>query len=75
MNTVLISFYSDIENNTYYSDNAKRIIKENLSLLILEAKGFNYRRDALSKQFFEEFLEPLGYKKINMVHNNYVFRV
>ena len=54
---------------------AKRIIKENLSLLILEAKGFNYRRDALSKQFFEEFLEPLGYKKINMVHNNYVFRV
>jgi len=28
MNTVLISFYSDIEDKTYYSDNASRLIHE-----------------------------------------------
>jgi hypothetical protein len=54
---------------------AKRIIRDNLPLLILEAKGFNYTVDDEPKQFFEEFLEPLGYKEINMVHKNYVFRV
>ena len=28
MNTLLISFYSDIEDRTYYSDHAKRLISE-----------------------------------------------
>ena len=28
MNTLLISFYSDIEEKTYYSDNAERLIGE-----------------------------------------------
>lgn len=32
MNTLLISFYSDIEERTYYSDNAKRLIGECKSL-------------------------------------------
>jgi len=32
MNTLLISFYSDIEGRTYYSDNAKRLIGECESL-------------------------------------------
>jgi sialic acid synthase len=54
---------------------AKRIIRDNLPLLILEVKGFNYTVDDEPKQFFEEFLEPLGYKEINMVHNNYVFKI
>lgn len=34
MNTLLISFYSDIEGRTYYSDNAKRLIGECESLAI-----------------------------------------
>jgi len=55
---------------------AKRIIRDNLPLLILEVKGFNYTVDDEPKQFFEEFLEPLGYKmSLTMVHKNYVFRV
>ena len=34
MNTLLISFYSDIEDKTYYSDHAKRLISECESLEI-----------------------------------------
>ncbi len=54
---------------------AKRIIRDNLPLLILEVKGFNYTVDDEPKQFFEEFLEPLGYMEINTIHNNYVFKI
>ena len=65
MNTVLISFYSDIENNTYYSDNAKRIIKECESLNIphhiqeKESLG-SYQLNCLSKpQFILDMMEQM----------------
>ena len=66
MNTVLISFYSDIEDNTYYSDNADRIIKECESLEIpyhikkKESLG-SYQLNCLSKpQFILDTLEELN---------------
>ena len=43
MDTLLISFYSDIEDNTYYSDHARRLISECEDLEIphdCDATGF-----------------------------------
>ena len=66
MNTVLISFYSDIEDKTYYSDNANRIIKECESLSIpyhikeKESLG-TYQLNCLSKpQFILDTMEELN---------------
>ena len=66
MNTVLISFYSDIEDRTYYSDNADRIIKECESLSIpyhikeKESLG-SYQLNCLSKpQFILDTMEELN---------------
>jgi hypothetical protein len=69
MKTRLISFYSDIENRTYYSDNAKRLMSECQSLDIpydirhKESLG-SYQLNCLSKPQFildmlEEFKEPV----------------
>ena len=57
MQTLVISFYSDIEDNTYYSDHGKRLQKELDSFAIpcsiehKESLG-TYRDNCLSKPRF-----------------------
>lgn len=57
MKTPLVTFFSDIDERTYYSDHAKRFIKNCRDLKIpfivreLESKG-NYRDNCLSKPRF-----------------------
>jgi hypothetical protein len=67
MNTVLISFYSDIENNTYYSDHSRRLISECENLDIpydirkKESLG-SYQLNCLSKpQYILNMLEGLNH--------------
>jgi len=66
MNTLLISFYSDIEDRTYYSDHAKRLISECEALEIpydirhKESLG-SYQLNCLSKpQYILNMLEGLN---------------
>jgi len=69
MKTLLISFYSDIEDKTYYSDNANRLRKEckdldiHCSIQHKESLG-SYQLNCLSKPQFildmlERFKQPL----------------
>ena len=65
MKTLLISFYSDIEDRTYYSDHAERLISECESLSIpydireKESLG-NYQLNCLSKpQYILNMIEEL----------------
>jgi len=69
MKTMLISFYSDIEDKTYYSDNANRLRKEckdldiHCSIQHKESLG-SYQLNCLSKPQFildmlERFKQPL----------------
>jgi len=69
MKTMLISFYSDIEDKTYYSDNANRLRKEcqdldiQCSIQHKESLG-SYQLNCLSKPQFildmlDEFKQPL----------------
>ena len=66
MDTLLISFYSDIEDNTYYSDHARRLISECEDLEIphdirkKESLG-SYQLNCLSKpQYILNMLEGLN---------------
>jgi len=66
MNTLLISFYSDIEGKTYYSDHSKRLVLECESLGIpyyireKESLG-SYQLNCLSKpQYILNMLEELN---------------
>ncbi len=66
MNIELVSFYSDVDNSTYYSDHAKRLIFECESLGIpfdikeKQSEG-SYQKNCLSKPRF--LLETLMTKK------------
>ena len=66
MNIELVSFYSDVDNSTYYSDHAKRLISECESLGIpfdikeKQSEG-SYQKNCLSKPRF--LLETLMTKK------------
>ena len=66
MKTLLVSFYSDVEDKTYYSDNSKRLKAECLSLGIpcdireKESLG-TYQLNCLSKpQFILDTMEELN---------------
>ena len=80
MNTEIVSFYSDIEGKTYYSDHAKRLSENCKSLNIphdirhLESKG-NYRLNCLSKpKFIRELLlekeKPFVWMDVDSVIHN-----
>ena len=81
MNTLLISFYSDIDGRTYYSDNAKRLIGECESLDIphdireKETLG-TYQLNCLSKPQYildrlNELNRPLLWMDIDSKMHNY----
>ena len=52
---------------------AKRIIQDNLPDLVLEIKGFDYKKDDKPKKFFNDFLKPLGYREHKRIYKNYLF--
>ena len=66
MKTTLVSFFADIDGRTYYSDHAKRFIKNCRDLEIpfivreLQSKG-DYRANCLSKpRFIYEMMKEIN---------------